>query len=51
MDTSLLDNKRLLIQNLIHTTSFDSGLYYIPPVELEFMEGEILRKAQSQALR
>lgn len=50
VDTSLLDNKRLLIQKSYTITSFDSGLYYIPPVELEFMEGEILRKAQSQAL-
>lgn len=49
-DTSRLENKRLLIQKSYIITSFDSGLYYIPPVELEYMEGEILRKAQSQAL-
>ncbi len=49
-DTTKLDGGRLSITKAYTITSFDSGLHYIPPIQFEYMEGEILRKAETQPL-
>ena len=40
----------LSIARLYRITSFDSGLHYIPPVEIEYRLGEMVEKQQSQSL-
>jgi hypothetical protein len=40
----------LSISRLYRITSFDSGLHYIPPVEVEYKMGEIVEKQASNSL-
>lgn len=38
------------IKRVYTITSFDSGLHYIPPIEFQYMDGEMLRKVETRAL-
>ena len=40
----------LSISRLYRITSFDSGLHYIPPVEVEYLVGEMIEKQASRSL-
>ena len=38
----------LTISRLYRITSFDSGLHYVPPIEVEYRVGELVEKQESQ---
>ena len=40
----------LSISRLYRITSFDSGLHYIPPIEIEYRAGELIEKQESRSL-
>jgi len=49
-DTARLDNNRLLISQLYRITSFDTGLHYIPPYEIEFEINNLKQNIKSNPL-
>lgn len=49
-DTIFHDDQRLSLTQIYRVTSFDSGLYYIPPMLFEYFDGELAGKATTEPL-
>jgi hypothetical protein len=49
-DTTFQNNNLLNISQVYRITSFDSGLHYIPPIEFQYMEAEMARAQNTNAL-
>jgi hypothetical protein len=49
-DTSMLDNNRILVKQVLRITSFDSGLHYIPPIEFELASAEIESRKRTRSI-
>jgi hypothetical protein len=49
-DTTVLDNRRLLIRQMYTITSFDSGLHYIPPMRIEYQHDNQMSSAATQSM-
>ncbi len=47
IDTTKLDNNRLVLSQLYRITSFDSGLHYVPPMLFELHKGDFKQTIQS----
>ncbi len=50
VDTAKIDNNRLVLTQLYRITSFDSGLHYIPPIQLEIIQQDARNIAASNEL-
>ncbi len=50
VDTLVKNNQQVLLQQTFRITSFDSGLYYIPPIEFELAAGEAKEIAKTQPM-
>ncbi|SMO42491.1 hypothetical protein SAMN06265379_101734 [Saccharicrinis carchari] len=50
VDSMKIDNNRLVLSQLYRITSFDSGLHYIPPIQIEVIQQEAKNIASSNAL-
>lgn len=50
IDTISSSGKQLVMSQTYRITSFDSGLYYIPPIQFEIAEGELLKRVATQPM-
>ncbi len=50
VDSVKIDNNRLVLTQLYRITSFDSGLHYIPPIQLEIIQQDAKNIAASNEL-
>lgn len=50
IDTLSNENQQLLLEKTYRITAFDSGLYYIPPIEFEIAQGEMIQIAKAQPM-
>ncbi len=50
IDTTKLDNNRIVLSQIVRITSFDSGLHYIPPMFFELHKDDFKKTVQSEGL-
>jgi len=49
-DTTIIDDNRILVKQVLRITSFDSGLHYIPPMEFELASANLEAKKKTRSI-